>query len=917
MRKDQRRKLVDSGVESMEDLAAWTTAPQGLDSGTYELHRAQAELQLAQQTSGQVTHRVRDETAIARLPLPSEGDIFFDFEGDPLYNEGDVRDWGLEYLWGMVFPPSHPATEPPFDYLWADDHSSEKQALGDFLELGAVRRAKFPDMHIYHYAPYEVTALKRLVAKHPEHEDALDDLLRTGRFVDLYATVRAGVLVSQPSYSIKALEPLYMDRPREGDVKAGDASIAEYHRYRVLMNHGDLGEAAVSRESLREYNEYDCHSTLRLRDWLLNLVDGACADPIDAPVTGEPPGGDTEPEPLYGQLMSHSGPERSTERSAAEQTWAMLAAALDYHRREERSFWWEHFARLRDPLDSWCESKDCFAFSIEDVTVTEWEKPPKKQTFSRTITGAGRLGAGSTIEAPAKMQILYAAPVPDGCEIPEGGQYAVGGTEVEVTDMQPIGDDLTRVTLVERVKRNVPGHTQLPLALVPARPPSAGLLRDAIRDVAQQAVSCGALPDNPAIDILRRVPPRLGGHALTRSGDTQADLVDALLHLERSYLAVQGPPGTGKTWTGARVIKELVEIHGWRVGVVAQSHAVVENMLGAVVEAGLDPERVGKKDTKETTATWTAVTSPSAFINGHDGVGCVIGGTAWTFTGREIERDSLDLLVIDEAGQFSLANTVAVSIAAQRLLLLGDPQQLPQVSQGRHAEPIDESALRWIMDEHDSMPPALGYFLDTTYRMHPDLCALVSTLSYDDRLGAAEVAADRHLDGVTPGLRVVLVEHEDNSTSSVEEARQVVIEVADLLGRTWRSAEAPSSQRPLSQNDILVVTPFNAQRILVQTELRAAGYPDIRVGTVDKFQGKQAAVVIVSMTASAQEDVPRGMEFLLNRNRVNVAVSRAQWLAVVVRSPALTSYMPSTVRELLTLGAFIGLCESEEGLGLV
>ena len=910
MRKDQRRKLIDADIRSLGDLAVRATAPQGLASGIYEQHRAQAELQLAQQASGQVTYEVRDAAAISRLPAPSEGDIFFDFEGDPLYNEGDVRDWGLEYLWGMVFPPAHDATDPPFDYLWADDHRSEKQALGEFLELVASRRAKFPDMHIYHYAPYEVTALKRLVAKHPEHEDALDDLLRAGRFVDLYATVRVGVLVSQPSYSIKALEPLYMDRAREGDVKAGDASIAEYHRYRVLMNQGDVDEAAVSRESLREYNEYDCLSTLRLRDWLLDLVDGACADPIDELVTGDATEEDAEPDPLYGELMSHSGPELSAERTAAEQTWAMLAAALDYHRREERSFWWEHFARLRDPLDSWCESKDCFAFSLDDVTVTEWEKPPKKQTFSRTITGTGRLGAGSTIEAPTKMQILYAAPVPDGCEIPEGGQYAVGGTEVEVTELQPVGDDLTRVTLVERVKRNVPGHAQLPLALVPARPPSAGLLRNAIRELAQEAISGGVLPDNPAMDILCRVPPRLGVHALTRSGNTQADLVDALRHLKRSYLAVQGPPGTGKTWTGARVIKELVEIHGWRVGVVAQSHAVVENMLAAVVEAGLDAERVGKKDTKEPTPSWTAITSPSSFINDHHGVGCVIGGTAWTFTGREIERDSLDLLVIDEAGQFSLANTVAVSVAAQRLLLLGDPQQLPQVSQGRHAEPIDESALRWIMDDHDSMPPALGYFLDRTYRMHPDLCALVSTLSYDGFLGAADVAAHRHLDGVAPGLRVVLVEHEDNSTSSVEEARQVVIEVAGLLGRAWRVAPS-ASPRPLSENDILVVTPFNAQRILVQSELQAAGYPGIRVGTVDKFQGHQAPVVIVSMTASAQEDVPRGMEFLLNRNRVNVAISRAQWLAVVVRSSALTRYMPSTVREFLTLGAFIGLCELE------
>ncbi|WP_158648001.1 TM0106 family RecB-like putative nuclease [Nocardioides houyundeii] len=908
MRKDQRRKLMDAGIATLEGLTSSTTAPPGLAVGTYELHRAQAALQLDQMASGEVTATVRDEQAILRLPEPSPGDIFFDFEGDPLYSEGDPRDWGLEYLWGMTFPPAHEAAEPEFVYLWADDHAAERQALADFLELVAERRAKFPDMHVYHYAPYEVTALKRLVGKHPEYEEGLDDLLRKGCFVDLYATVRGGVLVSQPSYSIKYLEPLYMDRPRESDVKAGDASIAEYHRYRVLLAHGDLTEAAVSRESLREYNEYDCLSTLGLRDWLRGLVEGSAAETVPLPEDDEAPQEDAEPEPLYADLMARSGPEHSNERSPAEQTWAMLAAALDYHRREERSYWWEHFARLRDPLESWCDSKDCFAFDADDLTATDWEKAPGKHTFSRTLTATGRLGGGSTVEAPIKMQILYGAPVPEGCKIPEGGQYAVASIPADVNEIHPVGNDLTRVVLVERLKKNVVGHDMVPLALVPGTPPFAGPLRDAIRAVANRADSAGALPDDPAIDILCRVPPRLGGRALSRTGDTRADLVESLRHLDRSYLAVQGPPGTGKTWTGARVIKDLVEQHGWRVGVVAQSHAVVENMLGAIVKAGLDPARVGKKDNREPSPTWTSVTKPSVFLGEHEDQGCVIGGTAWTFTGKEIERNSLDLLVIDEAGQFSLANTIAVSVAAQRLLLLGDPQQLPQVSQGRHAEPVDESALSWIIDGHASMPQHLGYFLETTYRMHPALCDRVSTLSYDGRLHAAPQAAARHLDGVAPGLRVSLVDHQDNSTSSPEEARQVVAEVRDLLGRQWYDPEAPEP-RGLGEEDVLVVTPFNAQRILVQKELAAAGLRKIRVGTVDKFQGKEAPVVVVSMTASAQEDVPRGMEFLLNRNRVNVAISRAQWLAVVVRSPALTRYMPSTVRELRMLGAFTGLCE--------
>lgn len=286
--------------------------------------------------------------------------------------------------------------------------------------------------------------------------------------------------------------------------------------------------------------------------------------------------------------------------------------------------------------------------------------------------------------------------------------------------------------------------------------------------------------------------------------------------------------------------------------------------------------------------------------------GFLVGGTAWGFTNTKIERGSFDLLVVDEAGQFCLANTVAVSVAAQRLLLLGDPQQLPQVSQGHHGEPVNESALSWVIGDHATLPEDYGYFLDTTYRMHPAVCEVVSRLSYDGKLEAAEKAKSRSLAGVDPGVEIVLVDHEGQSVSSPEEAGEVVAQVQAHMGATW---SVGGTTRPLGPADVLVVTPYNAQRLLIVKQLKAAGLGDVRVGTVDKFQGQEAPIVIVSMTASAQEDVPRGMEFLINRNRVNVAISRAQWKAVVVRSRTLTSFMPASTHGMFELGAFIGLEE--------
>ena len=306
-------------------------------------------------------------------------------------------------------------------------------------------------------------------------------------------------------------------------------------------------------------------------------------------------------------------------------------------------------------------------------------------------------------------------------------------------------------------------------------------------------------------------------------------------------------------------------------------------------------------------APWREIAKEAypGFIADH--AGCVIGGTAWDFAnpGR-IPPASLDLLVIEEAGQFNLANTIAVAATARNLLLLGDPQQLPQVSQGTHPEPVNESALGWLIDGQHTLPPERGYFLGHSFRMHPAVCAAVSRLSYDGRLHSNEtVTAARRLDGYQPGVRLLTVAHDGNSVDSPEEAQAIVDEAHRLLGRDWTDDKGVT--RPLAPGDLLVVTPYNAQVVMLRRHLDGAGLGGVRAGTVDKFQGQQAPVVFFSMTASSIDDVPRGISFLLNRNRLNVAVSRAQYAAVVVQSETLTEYLPGTPHGLVDLGAFLTL----------
>lgn len=389
----------------------------------------------------------------------------------------------------------------------------------------------------------------------------------------------------------------------------------------------------------------------------------------------------------------------------------------------------------------------------------------------------------------------------------------------------------------------------------------------------------------------------------------------AVRALDRSYVAVQGPPGAGKTFLASHVIARLVA-EGAKVGVVAQSHAVIENlMLACCAREGFDASRAVRLRGKSVTpdAPWSEVSDSELveLISGEGGL--LFGGTVWDYVSeRRVPAGSLDVLVVDEAGQFSLTNTVAAARAARSVLLLGDPQQLPQVSTGVHPYPVDVSALGWLSDGTAALDPHFGYFLGESWRMDSALCERVSWLSYDGALASAAATAGRTLQGVEPGVVSYPVEHAGCSVRSVQEAQAVVDCVRELLGREWVPA-AGAEPRPLAAEDCIVVAAYNAQVDCVREALIAAGLADssgagVRVGTVDKFQGQEAAVVLVSL-ASSRVDSGRGAGFVLSPNRLNVAVSRGQWRAVLVHSPWVARSVPQDVEEVLALSGFAGLVE--------
>lgn len=970
MNSAQRKRLQAQGIFTVKQLAdaklpgANASLLRMQDQARMQSNAGTAEGSVSYVKDGEqhsIGYRVIPENTLAELPPPSRGDIFFDFEGDPLWQDSATGVWGLEYLFGVIETPAEPGGQTVFKPFWAHSREAEKQAFLDFLEYVKDRRSKYPDMHVYHYAAYEKTALRKLSVMHVAGEETVDGWLRDGLLVDLYQTVRNSIRISENSYSIKKLEPLYMgSNLRSGDVKDAGASVVAYADYCEARDAGQARDAATILAGISDYNEYDCLSTLELRNWLLRLASERGIVPVQAtqpadsasPGTGGPSGsrgasgnlGLAAPDPEDGaavrpsELAIRSFLDRDAGfRSTAEaesvpgtgarlapdpdvQAVAMVDAALGYHRRERKAFWWAHFDRCENGPDT--HQQDRNVFLVEDARILDdWRKTGTRLS-ERRVQLTGTVSAGSDLREGSKWFRMYDRPLPAGLEgTGKDGSGRGGWFGTEVLELGH-EDGRDTVVILDRLPRKIQPYGNLPIALTEDRPIPTKSIEEALALLADQVAA--GLPDgsapaqakpafrkHPALDLVRRIPPRLvtGGLLPLPAGgpDRFIDAITAAVEaLDHSYLAVQGPPGTGKTHVGSHVIARLVA-RGWKVGVVAQSHAVVENLLcTAVDKAGVDPRRVAKDVKHDDSLPWDHRDAADVDRLLNSPGGALVGGTAWTMTGATVPAGALDLLVIDEAGQFSLANTLAVAQASPRLLLLGDPQQLPQVSQGTHPEPVNESALGWISAGRATLPPELGYFLADTWRMASPLCTAVSELSYEGRLQSAAAADLRFLDGVPAGIETVMVPHSGNITSSAEEAAEVVHQVGRHLGLTWHDE---AGDRPLGAVDILVVAAYNAQVNLIRDALDAAGHTAVRVGTVDKFQGQEAAVVIVSMACSAVAEAPRGMEFLLSRNRINVAVSRGKWRAVVVRAPELTNYLPTHPEGLEQLGGFIGLCQ--------
>jgi predicted RecB family nuclease len=862
----QRKQLGIWETKTVADLAAFPVPiPHRPVHGSRESYvrvREQARVQVAGRESGGPVHellQITDEHGLSLLPEPSPGDVFFDLEGDPFVGLN-----GREYLFGVALPGG------VYECQWGLTAEQERDAFNWFVDLVMARWAQHPAMHVYHFAPYEPSTLKRLMGRYGVREDEIDRMLRAKLFVDLHTVIKRSVRASVEQYSLKALEVFHGFVRNIPLDEAGRAMRTMQHSLESAR--GTQVSDAV-KEAIVAYNSDDCFSTQSLRDWLererTQLENAGHVLPRPVALEGTAAQAVSERQQRSAALaeaLKRDVPVAPALRSPEQAASWLLADLLDWHRREAKAEWWEFF-RMKDLTDE--ELLDERS-AIAGLTIVE------RVSFVRKIP---------TDRYSFEKQEM---------DVREGDTVCKRGEKIgEVVAI----DAVARTVDIKKTKKTAEIHPSA--VFVDKTGPSSDEQADALYRLGDWVIFDGVNAPGryrAARDLLLRVPPRLAGNETVFLADGEATVAAAkriAVHLNESVLPIQGPPGAGKTHAGARMVCELIQ-QGKKVGITAMSHKVIRHLLDEVVKAtrecgieGLNCiQKVKQEDMPDMPVPGiTFVTDNAGPLAALRAGAQLVAGTSWLWS-RADYFDKVDVLFVDEAGQMSLANVLAVAQAAKNLVLLGDPQQLDQPQKGSHPDGAEVSALEHLLKGARTIATDKGLFLERTWRLHPAICSFTSEVFYEGRLLARDGLERQAITGhpwlIDSNLWFAAVEHHGNQNAAAEEVDHIVMLMESLLqpGVSW--VDDKGQARPLQPADILIVAPYNAQVSDLLSRL-----PQARIGTVDKFQGQEAPVVIYSLTTSSPEDAPRGMEFLYSLNRLNVATSRARGMVIVVGSPLL------------------------------
>jgi predicted RecB family nuclease len=906
----QRDRLARAGVTTTRALADLPRDVRiaGIDVAPLARVREQARLQVEMRDTGRPRYELLLDAdpgaGLERLPPPTPGDLFLDLEGDAF-----AFGTGLEYLFGWVdlgapsvgWSRRDKAGPPRYFSRWASTPSEEKAAFQALMARILEGRNEFPELHVYHFGHREADALKKLSCRHGTKEDEVDDLFRQHVLVDLHAVVRQGLRASVEGYTLKQLECLYGFERRADRRAAAEAMLL----YGFWLETSDPSlPVAEYLPRIERYNEEDCLSCYKLRDWLEQRRQEYSAQTGKVLARPKPDldaekkarnERNTEATAVVQELRAGL-PELDSDDDAEQRARRVLAHLVGWHWREQKSAWWEYYRAKELPAVERLEDRAVLhGLEYEGIVGQIAKSHLHRYRFPEQEHG---IRGKQDAEDPDTGKSLSV--------------YELGSSHVDI-------------------KRGKTAKGVHPQSLIASGPIDTKLQEQTLLAVGKAIARRGFNRDDgefaSARALLLREPPRAGlapgAPLLGRDEDPVAGIVRIALDLSRSVLAVQGPPGSGKTYAAAATIVALIAA-GRRVGVTANSHQVIVNLLERAVTLA---QRSGqaiiahhlqedKSDDEAATERLFSVGKDYAAVLERLASGglTLVGGTSFAWS-RADYRSSVDVLIVDEAAQVSLANVVAASAAAPALILFGDPAQLEQPQRGVHPPGAGVSALEYLIgEEARTMPPELGVFLPTTRRLHPSVCQFTSDVFYEGRLTPIGDLSRQSVLGAEPfpehGLCFVPLAHRGNTNRSDEEVEAVAAVVARLLRPITRFRPAHGEERSFGARDILVVAPYNAQ----VAALRRALPSDVKVGTVDKFQGQEAPVVIYSLTTSSAADAPRGLEFLYSLNRLNVATSRAQALVILVANPDLSLAQCRSPRQMQLVNALCAYLERAQAV---
>ena len=938
MRQSQRSKLRSAGIATIDELAKWPADQKvpDLDDATLLRLREQASIQLKSEASPgkpprfEVRPAEQQARGLSLLPRPDPGDVWFDMEGYPNPINGEQ----LEYLFGACYRDIN--GEVAFQPWWAHDRAQEKQAFSDFINWVEERRLRHPGLHVYHYASYEKTALSNLASRHQIHQARIDEWRREQLLVDLYPIVRNGLLIGAPSYSIKKVELLYSP-PRQEAIDSAADSVVLYAQWRKSGEPHAPGRSAGGSPllmDLEDYNRRDCEVTEGLHGFLLKrllerpelaaLCNWSATDPAAA---ATPTLFVRDLEVAARQLLNElettdAEPEAIGPWGISRHLQKLLAQLIDFPEREAKVEWWEFFNRLQLPPDE--READGEVIAAAGLHGQPQSLPRKMQEYHYRFDPAQPLKLGAGLKGSASFVLQELVTTSDG-RLAAGQVLMKGERPLEVTGYFDATDPAlvkVRVSETNLDQINAVGWASgLParadLIALPANVISR--CRSHLERISRRWVDDKQPLPPPVLHLLvRRSVPQLPelNAVISNEPRRSAELLGELLgDADGVALSLQGPPGTGKTTVTAELIARLV-IKGQRVAVSSNSNAAITNLLRRVaiqLEASGSKARVVKASSSTSEkADIAALSGTRAEVLKDPGEPEVLGGTVFTFVKEAYDDTCFDLLVVDEAGQVSLSNLLYMGRVARNILLVGDQQQLSQPNRAHHPDDSGLSAIDYMMEGHAVVPPARGVFLTTSWRMPPPLTAVVSELFYENKLqSAAENSANRVLwSRRQQGLLFDPVEHRGNGSRSEEEVERIAVLVQELIGCRYQRTAVINGERQLlegaiSSEDILITAPYNLQVNRLRRRL-GSGF---QVGSVDRFQGQEAVVAICSLTASDGDAAPRGLSFVLDPSRLNVAISRAQCLSIVVGSPALACGISRSINEVHQLSRLCRLMD--------